>query len=193
MSECSSFDISLNIFLVDRVNDEINPAESNRRNNASPDVTNTYLKFDRIGRFSMFRFPVLSSVLLGLILNGLVHSQENRRKLPRENVIDVPITGKGLSVSNVFQANMVLQRDKPVSIWGWAAAGEDVTVTINGNQYPATAADDSIVEGQTAGDGGQFEATHADHQRGDEDAHSGQHSRGGCLGARRAKQYGIPT
>ena len=142
MSECSSFDISLNIFLVDRVNDEINPAESNRRNNASPDVTNTYLKFDRIGRFSMFRFPVLSSVLLGLILNGLVHSQENRRKLPRENVIDVPITGKGLSVSNVFQANMVLQRDKPVSIWGWAAAGEDVTVTINGNQYPATAADD---------------------------------------------------
>jgi len=90
----------------------------------------------------MFRYQVLSSVLLGLILNGFIHSQDSRPKMPRENVIDVPITGKGLSVSNVFQANMVLQREKPVTIWGWADAGETVTVNINGNQQVVTTARD---------------------------------------------------
>ena len=38
------------------------------------------------------------------------------QKMPREDVIDVPAVVEGLSVSNVFQSNMVLQRDKPISI-----------------------------------------------------------------------------
>lgn len=62
--------------------------------------------------------------------------------MPRENVIDVPAIGDGLSVSNVFQSNMVLQRDKPASIWGWADAGEKVSVTIGGNQQDIAAAKD---------------------------------------------------
>ncbi len=62
--------------------------------------------------------------------------------LPKEDVIEVPAIGDGLCVSNAFQSNMVLQRDKPVQIWGWAAAGESVTVSFGGQQANATAAAD---------------------------------------------------
>ena len=64
------------------------------------------------------------------------------QRLPRENVIDVPAIGDGLYVSNVFQSNMVLQRDKPISVWGWADAGEQVTVSFDGEQASVTAAED---------------------------------------------------
>ena len=53
-------------------------------------------------------------------------------QLPKENVIDVPAIGDGLCVSNVFQTNMVLQRDEPIRVWGWAAPGEAVEVTFAG-------------------------------------------------------------
>ena len=33
--------------------------------------------------------------------------------------------------------HMVLQRDKPLQFWGWADAGESVTVTFRGKSYPA--------------------------------------------------------
>lgn len=32
---------------------------------------------------------------------------------------------------SIFQSNMVLQRDVPVNIWGWASPGETVTVTLS--------------------------------------------------------------
>ncbi|GAB3790649.1 sialate O-acetylesterase [Spirosoma horti] len=40
----------------------------------------------------------------------------------------------------VFGSHMVLQRRKPVPVWGWAEAGEKVTVTLN-NQTKTTKAD----------------------------------------------------
>lgn len=36
-----------------------------------------------------------------------------------------------ISLPKIFGDNMVLQRDKPVRIWGWAAIGEKVTVQFN--------------------------------------------------------------
>lgn len=54
--------------------------------------------------------------------------------MPREDVIEIPAIGDGLCVSNVFQSNMVLQRDKPICIWGWAEPGETITVSFSGNQ-----------------------------------------------------------
>ncbi len=42
----------------------------------------------------------------------------------------------------LFQDNAVLQRDKPVPVWGTAAAGEKVTVTFAGQTKSATAAKD---------------------------------------------------
>ena len=35
-----------------------------------------------------------------------------------------------LRSANIFTDNMVLQRDKPIAIWGWATVGEEITVTL---------------------------------------------------------------
>ncbi|MGB2822805.1 MAG: hypothetical protein WBF17_17605, partial [Phycisphaerae bacterium] len=45
-------------------------------------------------------------------------------------------------MSNIFQTNMVLQRDKPVTVWGWADPGEKVTVSFAGQTAEAVAASD---------------------------------------------------
>jgi len=42
----------------------------------------------------------------------------------------------------VISRNMVLQRDRPVPVWGWAEPGERVTVSIAGQSASAKAADD---------------------------------------------------
>ncbi|MEM1449976.1 MAG: hypothetical protein AAGI22_12745, partial [Planctomycetota bacterium] len=63
-------------------------------------------------------------------------------QMPREDVIDVPAIGDGLCVSNVFQSNMVLQRDAPIALWGWAAPGEEVSVTFGDARGSATAGGD---------------------------------------------------
>lgn len=57
--------------------------------------------------------------------------------MPKENVIDVPAVGDGLCVHNAFQTNMVVQRDKPIGVWGWASPGETVTVSFAGQQQTA--------------------------------------------------------
>ena len=62
--------------------------------------------------------------------------------MPRESVIEVSAIGEGLSLHNLFQSNMVLQRDKAVAIWGWADAGEEVTVSFAGQSKSATAGQD---------------------------------------------------
>lgn len=77
-------------------------------------------------------------VLCALLAASFVTAQ----KMPREDVVDVPAISDGLCVSNLFQSNMVLQRDKPVAIWGWAAPGEQVTVSFGGAEQQATAGDD---------------------------------------------------
>lgn len=61
------------------------------------------------------------------------------QQMPREDVVEVPAVAEGLCVSNIFQTNMVLQRDKPLHIWGWAQPGEQITVTFAGEQATATA------------------------------------------------------
>ncbi|HEY3416777.1 MAG TPA: sialate O-acetylesterase, partial [Armatimonadota bacterium] len=43
-------------------------------------------------------------------------------------------------LANLFGDNMVLQRDRPIAIWGWAEAGEAVTVTL-GTTEAKTVAD----------------------------------------------------
>ena len=62
--------------------------------------------------------------------------------MPKEDVVEVPAIGQGLCVANVFQSNMVLQRDKPLNIWGWADPGEEVIVSFAGQEVPAKAAAD---------------------------------------------------
>jgi sialate O-acetylesterase len=45
-----------------------------------------------------------------------------------------------LRLGSLFSDHMVLQRDKPVTVWGWANAGERVTVSCGGQSVSVTAA-----------------------------------------------------
>jgi sialate O-acetylesterase len=56
--------------------------------------------------------------------------------------IDVPAIGAGLCLHNLFQTGMVIQRDKPIRIWGWAEPGENVSVTFGEKTQSCTAAAD---------------------------------------------------
>lgn len=62
--------------------------------------------------------------------------------MPQSNVIDVSAVGDGLCVHNLFQSNMVLQRDKPIRVWGWASPGEAITVSFADQEKMCTAAKD---------------------------------------------------
>ncbi|HSY42977.1 MAG TPA: sialate O-acetylesterase [Candidatus Acidoferrum sp.] len=44
-----------------------------------------------------------------------------------------------ISLPHVFGSHMVLQRDKPIIIWGWAGPGETVTVTLGSTSQTAQA------------------------------------------------------
>lgn len=88
-----------------------------------------------------FRLGLCLLITTAAFVGGLVEVAD-AQPMPRENVVDVPAIGEGLCVSNVFQTNMVLQRDKPNQVWGWADPGESVTVTFAGQQASAVAGQD---------------------------------------------------
>lgn len=74
-----------------------------------------------------------------VLLVGFSPVSLTAQPLPREDVVDVPAIDEQLCVSNVFQTNMVLQRDKPIRVWGWAAPEEQVTVKFGGESASTTA------------------------------------------------------
>jgi len=83
--------------------------------------------------------PSLVSLVAAVLLAA---SATLAQKLPRADVINVPAIADGLCVSNLFQSNMVLQRDQPIAIWGWAAPGETITVSFGGKEQQTTAGTD---------------------------------------------------
>lgn len=54
-----------------------------------------------------------------------------------------------LKVHGIFRSNMVLQRDKPIVIWGWASAGSEVTVSLG----------KVSAKGKAEGDDGRWQVT----------------------------------
>jgi len=54
-----------------------------------------------------------------------------------------------LRVHNIFGSNMVIQRDRPITIWGWAETGRKVSVRLGEAQAEATA----------GGEAGRWEVT----------------------------------
>lgn len=88
----------------------------------------------------MFQFH--SMLLLAVVIPSLVSAQEHGRSMPRENVVEFPAMTDGLCVSNVFQSNMVLQRDKPIVIWGWADPGENIVVSMGAQRVAVKAMED---------------------------------------------------
>ena len=51
-------------------------------------------------------------------------------------------TSAELRLPAVIGSNMVLQRDKPIPIWGWAAAGDEVAVTLGAGGKKIKAGED---------------------------------------------------
>ncbi len=52
-----------------------------------------------------------------------------------------PSARADVTLPHIFGSNMVLQRDVPLPVWGWAAPGEKVTVSIAGQTVTARADD----------------------------------------------------
>ncbi len=46
--------------------------------------------------------------------------------------------GQGLGMPNIFGDHMVLQRDQPIRLWGWAGQGQGITVAFAGQTHTAT-------------------------------------------------------
>jgi len=81
--------------------------------------------------------------LAGLIsLLVLSHAGAEEKLESGKDRIDVPAIGAGLCLHNLFQSDMVIQRDKPIWIWGWVEPGEKVSVTFGDQTQSATAAAD---------------------------------------------------
>ncbi len=59
-------------------------------------------------------FTLLTALLLAS-LAGLAAVAAEKKEMPKAGVVDVPAIGPGLCVANVFQSNMVLQRDRPLN------------------------------------------------------------------------------
>jgi sialate O-acetylesterase len=70
-------------------------------------------------------FRILSNVVLLLVL-ALPFGSRAQVRLPQ-----------------LISDHMVLQRDRPINIWGWASPSEKVTVTFDGHSYKTVAAADS--------------------------------------------------
>ena len=52
------------------------------------------------------------------------------------------VVSADVSLPNIFNHNMVLQRGQPVPVWGWAAPGEQVTVSFAGQTKKTEAGKD---------------------------------------------------
>lgn len=84
-------------------------------------------------------------LLVGLAASIVTTQVRAAEKLEQaKDRIDTPAIGSGLCVHNLFQSNMVLQRDKPIRVWGWAKPGESVTVSFGGKTQSSTAAADRL-------------------------------------------------
>ena len=91
---------------------------------------------------NMTRRLCLACVMLMACLVAPAAGAADKKEMPKQDVVDVPAIGQGLCVANAFQSNMVLQRDKPIRIWGWAEPGEKVTVSFGDQTQSATVAAD---------------------------------------------------
>lgn len=80
--------------------------------------------------------------LLALLSAVLTLPSAMAQQEPGKDITVIPATAEGFSVHNLFQSNMVLQREKPSTIWGWAQPGEEVTVSFAGQTQTTKAGAD---------------------------------------------------
>ena len=69
------------------------------------------------------------------------------RRFPVLRGVGMPQAQADVTLPKVFSSHMVLQRDRPLPIWGWADPGEEVTVQLD----EATATDQGRRQGRLEG------------------------------------------
>jgi sialate O-acetylesterase len=77
--------------------------------------------------------------LMAMTLSLLVPAGAQDKPEEGKDWLEASAIGEGLCVNNLFQSNMVIQRDKPVRVWGWASPDEEVTVSFAGQSHAAKA------------------------------------------------------
>jgi sialate O-acetylesterase len=84
------------------------------------------------------------ALIVGIAVYGVTTFAEEPSVKPvrGEDLIVTPAKAPGLIVHNLFQSGMVLQRSKPIRVWGWADAGDAVTVTIGEKSASTKAGND---------------------------------------------------
>lgn len=95
-----------------------------------------------LSAFRSKRSCMIAVFLLSCMASGSSVFAADAKLTKGADVIEFPAVGEGLCVHNLFQSNMVLQRDKPVKVWGWAEPGETVTVSFADQELTATAGKD---------------------------------------------------
>ena len=80
--------------------------------------------------------------ILTTLLTLTLIASTNAERMPKADVVEVPAVHEGLYFHHLFQSDMVLQRDQPIDLWGWATPGESLTVTLDGDTQKTTAAKD---------------------------------------------------
>ena len=75
--------------------------------------------------------PHLFGLLAMFTLTGSL-AAEKPELVRGETKVMRPEMADGLFLHNVFQGGMMLQRDKPITVWGWAKADAEVEVTLGG-------------------------------------------------------------
>lgn len=73
--------------------------------------------------------PCILGLMAVLCLTGGL-SAEKPDLVRGETKIMRPEMAEGLFLHNVFQSGMMLQRDKPIKVWGWAKPGSEVEVSL---------------------------------------------------------------
>ncbi len=73
------------------------------------------------------KHPVHILLTCSLLATALPAAEKLDRGIDR---IGTPAVGSGLCVHNLFQSNLVAQREKPIPIWGRAAPSEIIPVIL---------------------------------------------------------------
>jgi sialate O-acetylesterase len=84
----------------------------------------------------------LSSLAAVLLLHTPLVAAAEPVPVRGEDLITLPDKVDGLFLHNAFQSNMVLQRQKPIRIWGWSTVGDDVAISFAGQKATAKAGKD---------------------------------------------------
>lgn len=81
-------------------------------------------------------------VLLVVLSSGALVPVKSAAATPPAHMRPV-MPPASLKVHGIFRSHMVLQRDKPIAIWGWAPVGTEVTVALGHQKGMAKAAGES--------------------------------------------------